>query len=326
MKNPDPLGLEVDPNEYRIVGNNPVNAVDPSGLGETLERYNQLYWRFPTSWWPFSNPTPDLYIGTVRFDGARSQVYQAAAIRFAEDTCVELRYVVDRTDLNAFIATANDLDSWDINRWHNWFKEHGYIEVGRTFRCSNSQPLVPGMIPSACFTKATQIQLLGIAELFVQAGVIVVLCQPSPTPGGSLAGGVARCSRPQVVAKTVRVYRVEGLPNTRVLISDGGGAVAIQGESTLFLNFGSAARAEEFFAQRVQQALPGTKIKSFEVPCSFLDQLRAAAVPERLAATNPGKPILVDVTKAADQFGLRPDQIEQLKAVIIQGTGRVCPK
>jgi RHS repeat-associated protein len=32
MKNPDPLGLEVDPNEYRIVGNNPVNAVDPSGL------------------------------------------------------------------------------------------------------------------------------------------------------------------------------------------------------------------------------------------------------------------------------------------------------
>jgi RHS repeat-associated protein len=32
MKNPDPLGLEIDPNEYRIVGNNPVNAVDPSGM------------------------------------------------------------------------------------------------------------------------------------------------------------------------------------------------------------------------------------------------------------------------------------------------------
>jgi RHS repeat-associated protein len=32
MKNPDPLGLEIDPNEYRVVGNNPVNAVDPSGM------------------------------------------------------------------------------------------------------------------------------------------------------------------------------------------------------------------------------------------------------------------------------------------------------
>jgi RHS repeat-associated protein len=44
MKNPDPLGLEVDPNEYRYVGNNPVNAVDPSGMQEIIN--------------PFGNVTP----------------------------------------------------------------------------------------------------------------------------------------------------------------------------------------------------------------------------------------------------------------------------
>ena len=67
--------------------------------------------------------------------------------------------------------------------------------------------------------------------------------------------------------------------------------------------------------------LPGAKIKSFEVPKSFLDDLRAAAVPERMARQFPNRPIIVDPTKAADQFGLRAEQIKALQKAIIQGTG-----
>jgi filamentous hemagglutinin len=36
----------------------------------------------------------------------------------------------------------------------------------------------------------------------------------------------------------------------------------------------------------------------------------------------PGSPLLVDPTKAPNQFGLRPDQIKALENAIIQGTGK----
>lgn len=68
--------------------------------------------------------------------------------------------------------------------------------------------------------------------------------------------------------------------------------------------------------------MKGAIIKSFEVPRSLLDDLRNSAVPESLAKQNPGSPIIVDPTKAADQFGLRLEQIRQLQNSIIQGTGK----
>ncbi|MBI1927840.1 hypothetical protein HYR99_26825 [Candidatus Poribacteria bacterium] len=120
---------------------------------------------------------------------------------------------------------------------------------------------------------------------------------------------------------TIRVFRVEGTPNTRVIIGEGG-EVTIQGEKTLFLNFGDKARAEAFLAKRIEQGLPGATLKSFEVPQSFLDELRSIAAPERLANLFPLRPIVVDVTLAPNQFGLRKEQIEKLKQVIIQGSGQ----
>jgi len=142
-------------------------------------------------------------------------------------------------------------------------------------------------------------------------------------PGGAGAAGEAGAkSSGAAQIPTVRVYRVERLPNTRIIINEAGEVTIVGDRTTLFLNFGSRARAEEFLAQRIQQEMPGATIKSFEVPRSFLDQLRAAAVPERLARQYPGRPIIVDVTRAPDQFGLRPEQIQALRRVIIQGTGR----
>jgi len=121
--------------------------------------------------------------------------------------------------------------------------------------------------------------------------------------------------------QTITVYRVEGMPNARIIIGPQG-EVAIQGQKTLFMNFGSQVRAQEFLARRVQQGMPGATIKSFEVPQSFLTEMQQLAVPESMAGFYPGRPIIVDVTKAPNQFGLRADQIEALQRAVIQGSGR----
>ena len=120
----------------------------------------------------------------------------------------------------------------------------------------------------------------------------------------------------------VTVYRVEGLPNTRLVVGDTG-QVMVLGDQTLFLNFGDKARALEFLAKRVKQNMPGAALKSFEVPQSFLTDLRNAAVSEEEVGAHPESPISLDVTKAKDQFGLRPDQIEALRETIIQKSGKV---
>lgn len=71
--------------------------------------------------------------------------------------------------------------------------------------------------------------------------------------------------------------------------------------------------------------LPGAEVKSFEVPKSFVDELRASAVTEAELAANPalkGRPLVSDPTKTPDSFGLRPEQIEALKKQIIPGSGQ----
>jgi hypothetical protein len=67
----------------------------------------------------------------------------------------------------------------------------------------------------------------------------------------------------------------------------------------------------------------GVEIKSFQVPQSFFEELRAAAVPESMAKQFPGRPLLVDPTKALNQFWLRPEQIEALQQAIIKNSGEV---
>jgi hypothetical protein len=101
-----------------------------------------------------------------------------------------------------------------------------------------------------------------------------------------------------------------------------GGSVAAQGENTLFLNFGQQARAESFLARRLAQGYEGTAIKSFEVPTSFVDRLRASSVLESEAHLFPNAPLRVDL-KFADQFGLRAQQIQELQQAIIQGSGKL---
>jgi hypothetical protein len=100
------------------------------------------------------------------------------------------------------------------------------------------------------------------------------------------------------------VYRVEGPGNTRLDISPSGNVTA-KGDNMLFLNFGDEARAQQFLQQRLADPrYTGSEIKSFDVPTSFVDEVRAASVPERLGGSYPDAARLVDPTKAADQYGL----------------------
>ncbi|HYE05104.1 MAG TPA: hypothetical protein VEL07_06210, partial [Planctomycetota bacterium] len=119
----------------------------------------------------------------------------------------------------------------------------------------------------------------------------------------------------------VTVFRVEGSPNTRLVIGDDG-SVGILGDTMLFLNFGSRERAEQYLAQKIAGGLPGVQVKSFQVPRSFLDDLRADAVPQQFGGQFPNAPQIVDPTKAADQFGLTAAQLDALKDAIIEGSGK----
>lgn len=126
---------------------------------------------------------------------------------------------------------------------------------------------------------------------------------------------------------TVTVYRVEGAPNTRILIGDNG-QVSITGSTTLYLNFGDKAWALEFFEKRGTQNMDGATIKTFEVPHSVLDDLRKTVVKESVARLpeNKGKPVIADPTKAKNQYGIRPKKLKDLQDKIIQGTGKDASK
>ena len=155
---------------------------------------------------------------------------------------------------------------------------------------------------------------------YVGAGIVSgIIAKDAALSAGAKIG--AAIGSYLVGQNRITVYRVEGSPNTRISIGDDG-SVAIQGEQTLFLNFGSKQRAIDFLNKRIEQGMPAPEIKSFQVTKQFFEDLKASAVPESLARQNPGSPILVDPTKAANQFGLRPEQIDALRNAIISGSGK----
>ena len=140
------------------------------------------------------------------------------------------------------------------------------------------------------------------------------------------SGSTSSTARTAPEGGTTKTYRVEGKGNERVLIDEDGNVTIPEvmtqkgAERNLYLNFGDEARAQEFLEQRLAQ-FPDNQIKSFDVPNSFVDELRSEAVSEAKRAANPLKPVIADPTKAADQFGLPAEWIERLRQVIVQGSG-----
>jgi RHS repeat-associated protein len=163
---------------------------------------------------------------------------------------------------------------------------------------------------------------LGVAGAGVGKVAAKVASKVAPKVAGAAKAAMAR-GKMLVAASSrgrnsVTVFRVEGQANQR-LMTGPGGALTVDGNQTLFLNFGCSGRAMEFLEQRLQQGHTDSAIKSFEVPRSFADEIANSAVPERLGRTFPDAPIMVDTTKASNQFGLRKPQIEALRNLLENG-------
>ena len=124
-------------------------------------------------------------------------------------------------------------------------------------------------------------------------------------------------------SNNVRVFRVEGSINERIIIGKNGQVAIENSQKSLFLNFGDSERANEFLAKRLSQGMTDVSIKTFEVTKSVLDRISSEAVLESEASNFPNRPIRVDVTKAENQFGLRSEQIKMLEKEIIKNSGKV---
>jgi RHS repeat-associated protein len=170
-------------------------------------------------------------------------------------------------------------------------------------------------------------------------------CTPEPPPRFDPITGTdntTSCPNPNSVPRKndddqrkdrIKVYRVESTKNQRVVIMSGGRVSIINDDyGTLFINFGDRAEAEKALRERLL-SYPNTpsKIKSFDVPRPYFDEVQAMSVPERLSnktRANRFKPIRVhqkvrDENGFQTQFGLKTqEQFDRLRAVIIQGSGQ----
>ena len=101
--------------------------------------------------------------------------------------------------------------------------------------------------------------------------------------------------------------------------------VQIQGNTTLYLNFGNRQRAIQYLEQKVRQNLPDAQVKTFTVPKSVVDDLNKRALPENKVRThdlNRLQPVIADPTKAENQFGIRPHDFRNFENQIINGSGK----
>lgn len=137
-----------------------------------------------------------------------------------------------------------------------------------------------------------------------------------------LNGAVGRAQlAAENVASRVTVFRVEGAPNAHFMIDEIGNVALAPGNKTVWLNFGQEGRALSYLDRKVADGLPDAHLKTFEVDQLFLDEIRATAVPENIARRNPSAPI-ISRDPFPDQYGLRPDHLQQMMGYVYQGSGK----
>jgi RHS repeat-associated protein len=124
-------------------------------------------------------------------------------------------------------------------------------------------------------------------------------------------------------AASVSVFRVQGgvLPNASKIrfLLDEAGNFSIQGSDVLFVNVGQRTRALEFLARRGDQAF----LVELQVNSSFIERLRSIAVGQNVGRQFPGRPQVVDATRAADQFGIPAGMFDELLRNVVPGSVRI---
>ena len=151
-----------------------------------------------------------------------------------------------------------------------------------------------------------------IAAKALSRGAEDIAQDAAETVGAKVADGAEEAASSGATKGSTTVYRVEGAGNERVRIGANGNPLIRKANKPIFLNMGNRARAESFLQKRFDQGFGDTEIKSFDVRAEFVQRLRDNAVPESLAKDYPGNPLVVDTTKAADQYMLRPQHIKMM--------------
>lgn len=298
----DPSGFGAgDANLYRYVGNGPINFIDPFGLQSCG-----------------CSGSSSINYGTVASSGLKSAAFGLGAIALgglavgAGIISAPALAIIGGGLLlyNGLSSLSRRIDQSNASGNNNLGEVAGATALD-TFGLGGLVEGIRGreLVTGRCL--GTEERSQGIGQ---GVGNAVTLAGGAKVFGAAKGFGYKQT--------TTTVYRVEGSGNNRILI-DNNGNVGIQGDQTLFLNFGQKARAEQFLQKRFDQGFTDTSIKTFDVRNSFVNEIRQQSVPENMARQFPDRPINVDTTKAPDQFGLRPNQFDNLNNAIIPGSGKV---
>ena len=128
---------------------------------------------------------------------------------------------------------------------------------------------------------------------------------------------------PRTRARPSSVYRVQGgtAPDAsweRVTLGAGGN-LEVSGDTMLFVTFDDLGRAKAY----VTTNRPGAKIVAFDIDPAFVEDVRAAAVPQAQGRAFPDVPQIADPTKTSGSYGLPSKWINRLEEAAIPGTGRI---
>jgi RHS repeat-associated protein len=208
----------------------------------------------------------------------------------------------DAGDRTATVTATDGHPFWvsNLDRWVTASK----LKRGHRFETADHRPAE--VVGTRSWTQHQRVYNLTVDDLhtyYVLAGTVATLVHNEDSE---------ECT----------VYRVEGPGNERVRVHDDGNVLIRGADRPIFLNFGVASRAEEFLETRRTQGFADTEIRQFNVRGGFLGWLRENAVPERMARDFPDRPLVVDATKAPDQYMLRPSHIREMFNNIIPGSGR----
>ena len=97
------------------------------------------------------------------------------------------------------------------------------------------------------------------------------------------------------------------------------GEMIVNGRQMLHVTFDEAEHTAYFLAKRGPEA----EIISFQVETEFVDQVRAAAVPQAQARAFPGSPQIDDPTVTTGAYGLPKEWIDKMINASVKGSGKI---
>ncbi|MFD7261156.1 RHS repeat domain-containing protein [Streptomyces sp. NPDC059874] len=299
-------------NGYAYANNTPVTMSDPSGLkplitdegGAAERKYleeNKGFWTGGLSGWTYNETRHTVF----KFSDGSTGVLQTV-VTYGRKSSVEM--TVWKKGPDPAPTTKEGKEGYKNVDGHH---VNGVCVYAAAGGCSTPESVGSSNIPDLPCVSGESDWVCKVRNSWYKTAMTV-----GPMASGAIS---ARYIGKQGV---VTVYRVEGPGNERVRILPGGFVTFRNTKKAIFLNFGVKSRAEDFVEKRHAQGFNDTVIKAFDVEKPFLEYLRANAVPEKMAKDHPSAPLVVDTTKAVDQYMLRPEHMKLMYEAMVRDSGR----